>query len=81
MFLHAGWLYIGGNMLYLWIFGDNVEDRFGHLRFLVFLICCAETYPPSPGPRARSRMPSKFPSRGIPGFMPLPKWVTVALIT
>ena len=30
MFLHGGWLHFGGNMLYLWIFGDNVEDRFGH---------------------------------------------------
>ena len=30
MFMHAGWVHLGGNMLYLWIFGDNVEDRFGH---------------------------------------------------
>lgn len=36
MFLHGGFLHIASNMLYLWIFGDNVEDRFGHLRFLVF---------------------------------------------
>jgi membrane associated rhomboid family serine protease len=35
-FLHGGWLHLGGNMLYLWIFGDNVEDRFGHFWFLVF---------------------------------------------
>ena len=40
MFLHAGWLHFIGNMLYLWIFGDNVEDRFGHLRFLLFYIAC-----------------------------------------
>ncbi|MDD1684489.1 MAG: rhomboid family intramembrane serine protease [Methanoregula sp.] len=40
MFMHAGWLHIGGNMLYLWIFGDNVEDRFGHLRFLAFYLVC-----------------------------------------
>ena len=40
MFMHAGWLHLGGNMLYLWIFGDNVEDSFGHLKFLVF-ICFA----------------------------------------
>ena len=40
MFLHAGWLHIGGNMLYLWIFGDNVEDRVGHGRFLVFYLLC-----------------------------------------
>ncbi|HEY5983430.1 MAG TPA: rhomboid family intramembrane serine protease [Anaerolineales bacterium] len=40
MFMHAGWLHLGGNMLYLWIFGDNVEDRFGHSRFLVFYLLC-----------------------------------------
>ena len=40
MFMHAGWLHIGGNMLYLWIFGDNVEDRFGHARYLVFYLLC-----------------------------------------
>ena len=33
MFMHGGWLHLGGNMLYLWIFGDNVEDRFGPVRF------------------------------------------------
>ncbi len=40
MFMHAGLLHIGGNMLYLWIFGDNVEDRFGHLRYLAFYLVC-----------------------------------------
>lgn len=40
MFLHASWLHIIGNMLYLWIFGDNVEDRMGHFRFLVFYLLC-----------------------------------------
>jgi membrane associated rhomboid family serine protease len=40
MFMHAGWLHIAGNMMYLWIFGDNVEDRFGHLRFLAFYLVC-----------------------------------------
>jgi membrane associated rhomboid family serine protease len=40
MFMHAGWLHLGGNMLYLWIFGDNVEDRFGHGVFLVFYLLC-----------------------------------------
>jgi membrane associated rhomboid family serine protease len=38
MFLHGGWLHFLGNMLYLWIFGDNVEDRFGHLRYLIFYL-------------------------------------------
>ena len=38
MFMHGGWLHLGGNMLYLWIFGDNVEDRFGHFKFLIFYV-------------------------------------------
>ena len=37
-FLHGGWMHIISNMLYLWIFGDNVEDRLGHGRFLVFYL-------------------------------------------
>ncbi|RKO67643.1 rhomboid family intramembrane serine protease [Desulfofundulus salinus] len=40
MFLHGGWVHLGGNMLYLWIFGDNVEDRLGHFRFLLFYLLC-----------------------------------------
>ncbi len=40
MFLHGGLLHVGGNMLYLWIFGDNVEDRMGHGRFLSFYLLC-----------------------------------------
>jgi membrane associated rhomboid family serine protease len=40
MFMHAGWLHLGGNMLYLWIFGDNVEDRFGHIKFTIFYMLC-----------------------------------------
>lgn len=40
MFLHAGWLHILGNMVYLYIFGDNVEDRMGHFRYLVFYLLC-----------------------------------------
>lgn len=40
MFMHAGWLHLGGNMLYLWIFGNNVEDRFGHAKFIVFYLLC-----------------------------------------
>lgn len=38
MFVHAGWLHVGSNLLSLWIFGDNVEDRMGHGRFLVFYL-------------------------------------------
>lgn len=40
MFLHGGWLHLLSNMLFLYIFGDNVEDRLGHLRFLVFYLGC-----------------------------------------
>ena len=40
MFLHGGLMHAGGNMLYLWIFGDNVEDRMGHGRFVVFYLLC-----------------------------------------
>ncbi len=40
MFLHGGLLHVGGNMLYLWIFGDNVEDRMGHGRFIAFYLIC-----------------------------------------
>lgn len=36
MFIHGGFLHLGGNMLYLWIFGDNIEDRLGHFRFIIF---------------------------------------------
>jgi len=40
MFLHAGWIHVGGNMLFLWIFGNNVEDRFGPWLFLAFYLAC-----------------------------------------
>jgi membrane associated rhomboid family serine protease len=40
MFMHGGWAHILGNMLFLWIFGDNIEDRLGHLRYLVFYLIC-----------------------------------------
>ncbi len=40
MFMHAGWGHLLGNMLFLWIFGDNVEDRLGHSRFLIFYLLC-----------------------------------------
>ncbi len=43
MFMHAGWLHILGNMLYLWVFGDNIEDRFGHVFFIFFYIICGLT--------------------------------------
>ncbi len=39
-FLHGGFLHIAGNMLFLWIFGNNVEDRLGHIKFLIFYLAC-----------------------------------------
>ena len=40
MFMHGGWLHLGGNMLFLWIFGDNIEDTLGHLRYIIFYLVC-----------------------------------------
>ena len=40
LFLHATWLHLWGNMLFLWVFGDNVEDAMGHARFLLFYVLC-----------------------------------------
>jgi membrane associated rhomboid family serine protease len=40
MFLHGGWMHLGGNMLYLWIFGDNLEKVMGGVRFLIFYLAC-----------------------------------------
>lgn len=40
MFLHSSWLHLIGNMLYLWVFGDNIEDAMGHGRFLLFFLLC-----------------------------------------
>ena len=40
MFMHGGWLHLLSNMLYLWIFGDNIEDKLGHIKYLIFYIMC-----------------------------------------
>lgn len=40
MFLHGGWMHLIGNMLYLWIFGNNIEDSMGHTRFILFYLLC-----------------------------------------
>ena len=40
MFLHGGFFHIAGNMLYLWIFGDNVEDSMGRIKFIIFYLSC-----------------------------------------
>jgi membrane associated rhomboid family serine protease len=70
MFLHGGWAHILGNMLYLWIFGDNVEDRLGHLRYVVFYLACgwAATYAHIWAEPA-SRMPSIGASGAIAGVL------------
>ena len=44
MFMHGGFMHIAGNMLYLWIFGDNVEDRMGHLKFAIFYLPVSYTH-------------------------------------
>ncbi len=40
MFMHGGWMHLGGNMLFLWVFGDNLEDYLGHVGMLVFYLLC-----------------------------------------
>src|SRR5215216_5627385 len=40
MFVHGGFMHLAGNMLFLWIFGDNVEDRLGHVKYLIFYLLC-----------------------------------------
>ena len=40
MFLHGGWMHLIGNMTYLYIFGDNIEDELGKFKFIIFYICC-----------------------------------------
>ena len=70
MFLHGGWAHVLGNMLYLWIFGDNVEDRMGHARYLVFYLLCGwtATYAHIWAEPA-SRMPSIGASGAIAGVL------------
>ncbi len=58
MFMHGGFLHIGGNMLYLWIFGNNVEDVLGHTRFVFFYLLC--------GIAASAVHISVFPDSAIP---------------
>lgn len=70
MFMHAGWLHLAGNMLYLWIFGDNIEDRFGPFKFLLFYLVCGiaatfAQYLVSPG----SRIPNVGASGAIAGVL------------
>ena len=70
MFLHGGFLHLAGNLLYLWIFGDNVEDALGHGRFLLFYLVCGTSATLvqaflSPG----SRIPNVGASGAIAGIL------------
>lgn len=58
MFLHGGWSHLIGNMMYLWIFGDNVEDRVGHLRYFLFYLLV--------GSAAGLAQAFLFPASGLP---------------
>ena len=70
MFLHGGWLHLGGNMLYLWIFGDNVEDRLGHARYLFFYLVCGLLATLAHAVMSpESRMPSIGASGAIAGVL------------
>jgi membrane associated rhomboid family serine protease len=70
MFLHGGWLHFIGNMWYLWIFGDNVEDRLGHARFAAFyLLCGAVAAVAHVAMAAGSTLPTIGASGAIAGVM------------
>jgi membrane associated rhomboid family serine protease len=64
MFLHGGFMHLAGNMLYLWIFGDNVEDSMGHGRFLVFYVLCGLI---ASGAHIASNVDSAVPMIGASG--------------
>src|SRR5438067_10481524 len=70
MFLHAGWLHLGGNMLYLWIFGDNIEDRLGHFKYVIFYLLCGLVATMTHAVmNADSRLPSIGASGAIAGVL------------
>ena len=70
MFLHGGWMHLIGNMLYLWIFGDNVEDSMGHGRFACFyLLCGVAAVLAQSLPDTRSQVPMIGASGAISGVL------------
>jgi membrane associated rhomboid family serine protease len=70
MFLHGGWMHLGGNMLYLWIFGDNLEKVMGHVRFLIFyLVCGVAAALAHIAFNARSNVPTVGASGAISGIL------------
>ncbi len=64
MFMHGGWMHIIGNMVYLWIFGDNVEDRMGRVKFVIFYLLCGLA---ASGAHILSNVNSRVPSIGASG--------------
>jgi membrane associated rhomboid family serine protease len=64
MFLHGGWVHLCGNLLYLWIYGDNVEDSMGHLRYALFYCLCGVA---AVGAQAWSEPHSAYPIIGASG--------------
>lgn len=64
MFMHADLLHIGSNMLYLWIFGDNIEDNFGHGKFLIFYLLCGLA---ATGAQLTVSLNSNIPNLGASG--------------
>lgn len=70
MFLHGGWMHLIGNMLYLWIFGNNVEDAMGHKRFIVFYLVCGVIAALAHGlPNPNSDIPTLGASGAISGIL------------
>lgn len=70
MFLHGGWMHLIGNMLYLWVFGNNIEDAMGHVKFLIFYLLCgiAAVYAQAL-PDATSEIPMVGASGAISGVL------------
>ena len=70
MFMHGGWMHVIGNMLYLWIFGNNVEDAMGHVRFTVFyLVCGLLALVAHAAPNAASQVPLIGASGAVSGVL------------
>ena len=66
MFLHGGWLHLGGNMLFLWVFGNNIEDRLGHVRYLAFYVAGGVVADRSPRRASNPSAPSRSSARPAP---------------
>lgn len=70
MFLHGGWMHLGGNMLFLWIFGDNLEEEMGHVGFLLFYLAAGAAAGLAQAlPDPRSLVPMVGASGAIAGVM------------